>query len=776
MNKLRILLCSVIAMLSFVGGNVAKAQGSFNVDLSSLPGTEINDDADIFSDVDSKPTDNNSKMFFLYNVGLKRVLAAGATWGTQGILSPVGLIVWIHKAGNGKYYLQTGLTTSKDNGNQQGYVFFKNENDNRGVSGGSIYTDNQGAAMKNGLFIDGNKNEGSWTFTPVTGYAEGQHVYMLSTVDVGNTTRHIGALPNYQSKGFDLVDSYYDDNNPNGEPNQHWKLISLADYEKLFNLTTAELNQPLVATFLVKDPSFQVNNTDLTSWKVSGNTQGFRFGVGSVYKTVQGMGGNSYQNYNGSIQRQYGAYYYAYTNSLANQDLYQTVKVDRAGWYILRCNGFTTDRAYLYAEEVDGDGENASVLNENTVGQQLNVINADTISWLKGPVANNTNTAVNAGRLFFSGQYVNQVMIYVPENTGGYIRFGIRVTPPTENASSAPWTAVDNFNLLYAGAPTDSPDLMLDENDETLEHLTHTTDEYKNSTLHLNRTFKLGKWNTIILPVTLTKYQVQSAFGTDVMVARLFRLTNNSIQYLTVEPATDDSPMIRAFAPYIIKPTKEPGLTAAYTGTLNSTIDPNWHRTDKAKKTVPANHYVIPYVTLIRDSLGNMNTKTNYLDQNNWESLCTYTSSNAVSGGSMVAKGSMGRNYTEQTNADNTVTREIIEGRDSHEGDYVMIDGNLYKVPTGKKYGLKAFRIWFEYPNSTATANSLSFIIDGKEQETTGIVDIDYLDNITDRSTIASQRKGIYNLNGQLISRDINKESLPAGIYIVNGKKVIVEK
>ena len=35
--------------------------------------------------------------------------------------------------------------------------------------------------------------------------------------------------------------------------------------------------------------------------------------------------------------------------------------------------------------------------------------------------------------------------------------------------------------------------------------------------------------------------------------------------------------------------------------------------------------------------------------------------------------------------------------------------------------------------------------------------------------------KGVYNLNGQLVSEKNSTEGLPAGVYIMNGKKMIMK-
>ena len=136
----------------------------------------------------------------------------------------------------------------------------------------------------------------------------------------------------------------------------------------------------------------------------------------------------------------------------------------------------------------------------------------------------------------------------------------------------------------------------------------------------------------------------------------------------------------------------------------------------------------------------------------------------------MVCKGTMAKTY------DNG---KIIEGRDDLNGDYFMYKGKLIQVPhneNGKQYsyGLKAFRCWFELtPNTPAQGkpSQVSLLIDGVEDSTTGIADIHYS---TDCTSYKRGIEGVFNINGQMVRRSCSLEGLPKGMYIVNGKKIII--
>ena len=145
------------------------------------------------------------------------------------------------------------------------------------------------------------------------------------------------------------------------------------------------------------------------------------------------------------------------------------------------------------------------------------------------------------------------------------LRIGFYVDPTDKSEVDAnELTAVDNFKLLYAG-PRRNPELILDEESTDLLYLTKAADEYKNSVLHLNRKLNDNMWNSLILPVDLTWGQMKRTFGDAVKVAKLTALTEKSVQFVTVEPANDDSVMVKAFEPYIVYPPYTQVKSAAYT-------------------------------------------------------------------------------------------------------------------------------------------------------------------------------------------------------------------
>ena len=101
-------------------------------------------------------------------------------------------------------------------------------------------------------------------------------------------------------------------------------------------------------------------------------------------------------------------------------------------------------------------------------------------------------------------------------------------------------------------------------------------------------------------------------------------------------------------------------------------------------------------------------------------------------------------------------------------------DGNFkaYAAASGTVKGFRGF-LKAKLPTGakpTMLSISTSSITDGNDGETTGIEDL----IITADGELMPANSRVYNINGQLVSEDAsNFQSLPSGIYIINGKKYI---
>lgn len=112
---------------------------------------------------------------------------------------------------------------------------------------------------------------------------------------------------------------------------------------------------------------------------------------------------------------------------------------------------------------------------------------------------------------------------------------------------------------------------------------------------------------------------------------------------------------------------------------------------------------------------------------------------------------------------------------DIAKNDYFIgaSDGK-FKAYSGDSGIVKGFRGFLKAASVGAKPTMLSIstssITDGNDGETTGIEDL----IITADGELMPANSRVYNINGQLVSEDAsNFQSLPSGIYIINGKKYI---
>ena len=706
-------------------------------------------------------TDGN-KIVCLYNVGAKKFLSIGGTWGTHASLDVTPYSIFMFWNSNSKTYCLESKVTGSGSGKYMG--------------------------IHGGVYMDRPAAESIIQFEKADGYSETNKVYLVKFVNNGG---YLTAYPNnedmlcnYQATKAEVGTQEY--------KNQEWKVITKNEYYELFKINPANMKSAIDASFLIAGAHFRANNADAKEWKISGKGKDLPadvnshvyFGDEKMYKTydkVEATGSKAWTGYNEGHQRDYGQYFYCYTKGLRGYTFYQDVKVHKAGWYLLRCNGFSTANssesitqnreplASLFITEVDAN---------KPIEAKYSTATLNGISQKDAYQLSEGQAGAGIGYAFMEGKYENQVQICIEDQNVSddnpvTLRIGFYVDEGKTAVDANELTAVDNFRLLYAG-PRRNPELVLDEESTDLRYLTEAKDEYKNSVLHLNRKLNDNMWNSLILPVDLTWGQMKRTFGDAVKVAKLAALTENSVQFVTVEPQNDDSVMVKAFEPYIVYPpyteTHSPAYTVEHFYTkegednsewLGSDYKPSSDKDNRLTKTIEKDHYDITMVSLDREKLmQHVNTDT-------WESTKTFSATGGGHG-TMVCKGTMAKTY------DNG---KIIEGRDDLNGDYFIYKGKLIQVPHGNKensdepysYGLKAFRCWFELPRPAST---VSLMIDGVEDSATSIDDIHGSSNST---SYKRGIEGVFNMHGQMVRRDNSLEGLPKGMYVVNGKKIIIK-
>lgn len=757
------------AVLMAANATVASAQNKATED-NGIEGTVIGG-VDDLSGVDPSSaicTSNGTaetdgdKIVCLYNVGAKKFLSVGGLWGTHASLNVSPYSIYMKK----NKYLQTYSLESKVNGSGTGSYL--------GIEANGVYMDRKYASS-------------AVRFVQAKDYdSKTNKVYLVKIGSAGYLTAYPNnedMFCNYETKLAEEGTTEY--------KNQEWKIITKNDYYLLFNTAPAHMKSAVDASFLLACPDFRVNDTDAAKWNIGGvspttDVSRVRFGDEKTYRTYPGNSDcNWTPAYDATHQTNYGKYYYCYTKGLRGFNIYQDVKVHKGGWYLLRCNGFSTANSSENIKQNGGPLANLFITvldaNNNPIKEKYSAATLDGISQVDAEALGNTYDGAGIGRAFFEGKYENQVQICLDDNNISSenpvtLRIGFYIDSTTKSeADDNELTAVDNFKLLYAG-PRRNTELILDEESTDLRYLTEAKDEYKNSVLHLNRKLNDNMWNSLILPVDLTWGQMKRTFGDAVKVAKLAALTENSVQFVTVEPKNDDDVMVTAFEPYIVFPPYTQVKSAPYTvehfytsegednsSWLGTDYKPSSNENNRLTKKIDADHYDITMVTLNRENLKKLNT--------NWESTTTFSATGGGHG-TMVCKGTMAKTYD---------TGKIIEGRDDLNGDYFMYKGKLIQVPHGDmadgnpySYGLKAFRCWFELAGNTSAEvkpSQVSLFIDGVADSTTGIDDIH---GSTDRTSYKRGIEGVFNMYGQMVRRSCSLEGLPKGMYVVNGKKIII--
>lgn len=774
---------ALAAVLMAANATVASAQNKATED-NGIEGTVIGGVDDLYGVVPSatycttngtNETDGN-KIVYLYNVGAKKFLGVGGMWGTHATLdvSPYSIYMELISDSEGTYHLESKLQGSV----KQAYL---------GIKSSDVYMD-----------ITEEENN-VVRFEKASGYSETNKVYL---VKIGKTTQlgYLTAYPNNENKPCNYQKTLAVGNQE--YKNQEWKVITKNEYYKLFNIAPANMKSVVDASFLIACPDFRANDADAQIWNITGNNlptdweSHVRFGDENMYKKhdqLNQTGSGAWVSYNEDHQRDYGQYFYCYTKGLRGFTFYQDVKVHKAGWYLLRCNGFSTANSSENIKQNGGPLANLFITvldaNKEPINDKYSTATLNGVSQADAEALGNTYDKAGIGHAFFEGEYENQVQVCLDKAPNGNeisndnpvtLRIGFYVDPTPDGKPEVgdnELTAVDEFKLLYAG-PRRNPELILDEESTDLRYLTMATDEYKNSVLHLNRKLNDNMWNSLILPVDLTWGQMKRTFGDAVKVAKLAALTENSVQFVTVEPKNDDDPMVKAFEPYIVFPPYTQVKSAPYTvehfytskgednsSWLDTNYQPSSDEGNRLTKTLKADHYDITMVSLNRENL------KKYVNTTNWESTTTFSATGGGHG-KMVCKGTMAKTY------DNG---KIISGRDDLNGDYFMYKGKLIQVPHGNKangekysYGLKAFRCWFELKDNASAEgkpSQVSLLIDGVEDSTTGIDDIH---GSTDCTSYKCGIDGVFNMNGQMVRRSCSLEGLPKGMYVVNGKKIII--
>ena len=673
---------------------------------------------------------------------------------------------------------------------------------------------------------------GETTSEPQTYYltAKGDRVYG-SLAPTTTNDQHYYYHQMDEDGNWNKVDDYSMDmtsadlNEEDGGDNGLWKIITVDECSKLQDNSQDALLEPVDLTYLISDPAFTKKSGGLAQWQISDglkstdNTYGqakLRIGYEGVYKTSPSdknyYGGLNYNfdednsiNYSGSqgntLNTTHSQYQCVSIQNGGYGKFYQMVPVYKAGWYIIGCQGMSTSGAKLYVKNC-GESAVGSVddaIDDDAILYPLATITQDDYKKLvaedatkvywpldsKMPMYNAAvwmnDPHVQAGQANIE-KYKTQVAIYVPQvytHTGltqdySILEIGIYVPQSegqtaTRAAADVEFTAFSSFQLYYSGTEEETKALLLNEDFTDLNYLEGTTETYTNVDLHLNRTFNARQWNTLVLPVSLTKEQFTGAFGNDAELIKVSKIEGRKLIFVNEEEETDGI-YLQANHPYLIWTSKANGDYPKVYGELTNKTT--------TEVTVPKNHFLIKGVTLPVNNSSNdgysFSDNPDYTIVNGdtkWLYTVKDETSAQNSDGTQKATfyGTLCKTYEDKS---------ILADRPalSDGKSYYMKAGdssNFYYRKNGSAYGLKGFRCWFVLDDDTNQQTKYAIEINGSSDETTKI---DGINTDEGSDTISRYSDAVYNTSGQKVANGKRLDSLPAGVYIANGKKFVITK
>lgn len=725
-------------------------------------------------------TSDALKITYLYATTPKKFVTVGGRYGAQPILAEVGMNFYVEKvsdAGDSRYYIHSWVdnpTTSHENGSAD-YLGVKPtmDTDERIFSVAndetkkSIYLfvdrgklnaeDNKDV---NGNLINSSPDRVKWYIESV-GTTNGYKIY-------SKWKDNQGYNDDVERKYYL---SYYQDQGPieEGKPQQKFLVVTtdeskaetfyfiqIDDYHKVINNQNKKY---INVSGLVQDARFERNNKGINGdlWgeynAESKNVWQFRYNRNVDTYVFPNLQDNvkelaymtAWVGPNGDFNGQTGNY------------LIQKITGLKPGLYRVNCQGF------YFNPGNQNDKNNTSFVfasqNYEDISNQTTLKTIESADWDKmqnmttedpnGFKTIDIKYCVNAGKIFAKSnpyedkdvdnrKYDNSVAVLVKADEGSttgtlYIGAGKR-------ANEGGYAYFDNFQLFYMG----DKQWYLDATNTSTEEFTTTKkvgDTYytpsginRNSgavpytfpvIYNIRRYFNVGKWESLILPCTLTGDQVKQTFGGDqeVKLSVYDRVEGTCVYFKTVDT---DKEGIVAGIPYIIKVGKEADIK-----TKNDEYTFPWgnNTTVKVKGPIYQVKGVVP-PTFMGEGV---------------------TKEEKISGGYKVQF--HGFYYDPGAAPANA---------------YVVNNGDMYHLSSD--WNNFVGTSWYvTITDAQGYAKALSFSFDG-DSSTTAI------ENVAGQEDAAVQTDGfVYNLSGQRVGTRNDMGNLSSGIYVVAGKKFVVK-
>ena len=733
-------------------------------------------------------TSDALKITYLYATTPKKFVTVGGRYGAQPILAEVGMNFYVEKvsdADDSRYYIHSWVdnpTTSHENGSAD-YLGVKPtmDTDERIFSVAndetkkSIYLfvdrgklnaeDNKDV---NGNLINSSPDRVKWYIESV-GTTNGYKIY-------SKWKDNQGYNDDVERKYYL---SYYQDQGPieEGKPQQKFLVVTtdeskaetfyfiqIDDYRKVINSQTKKY---INVSGLVQDARFERNNKG-----INGDLYGDydKESKDNVWQFRYNRNEDTYVFPNLQDNVQELAYMTAWVgpkgdyNGKTGNYLIQKITGLKPGLYRVNCQGFyfnpgnqndKNNTSFVFASQHYQDISNQTTLKtiESADWELMRNMTFNgsekTADGFNGFKDIATKYCVNAGKIFAesnpyedkdvdSRKYDNSVAVLVKADEGS--ETGTLYIGAGKRANEGGYAYFDNFQLFYMG----DKQWYLDATNTSTSEFTTTKNDgdtyYTPSGINRNsgakpytfpviynirRYFNVGKWESLILPCTLTGDQVKQTFGgnQEVKLSVYDRVEGTCVYFKTVDT---DKEGIVAGKLYIIKVGKEADI--------------------KTKN----DEYTFPW--------GNNTTVK-------------------VKGPIYQVKGVVPPTFT-----DAVVTKEekIFGGyKVQFHGFYYdpgAAPANAYVVNNGDMYHLSSDwnnfvgTSWYvTITDAQGYAKALSFSFDG-DSSTTAI------ENVAGQEDTAVQTDGfVYNLSGQRVGTRNDMSNLSSGIYVVAGKKFVVK-
>ena len=717
-------------------------------------------------------TSNEPKITYLYATTPKKFVTVGGRYGAQPILAEVGMNFYVEKVAddtNGRYYIHSWVnnpTTSQGTGNAD-YLGVKPamDDDERIFS---ITGDQTKKSIY--LFVDRGKEN---TEDNGDNSSPDRVKWYIESVGTNNGYKIYSKWKDNQKYSDDVERqyylSYYQGPTEEGKPQKKFLVVTtdeskaetfyfiqIDDYHKVINNQNKKY---INVSGLVQDARFERNNKGINGdlWgeynAESKNVWQFRYNRNADTYVFPNLQDNvkelaymtAWVGPNGDFNGQTGNY------------LIQKITGLKPGLYRVNCQGFyfnpgnqndKNNTSFVFASQNYEDISNQTTLKtiESADWDKMQNMTTEDPNGFKTIVI---KYCVNAGKIFAESnpyedkdvnnrKYDNSVAVLVKADEGSttgtlYIGAGKR-------ANEGGYAYFDNFQLFYMG----DKQWYLDATNTSTEEFTTTKkvgDTYytpsginRNSgavpytfpvIYNIRRYFNVGKWESLILPCTLTGDQVKQTFGGDqeVKLSVYDRVEGTCVYFKTVDT---DKEGIVAGIPYIIKVGKEADIK-----TKNDEYTFPWgnNTTVKVKGPIYQVKGVVP-PTFMGEGV---------------------TKEEKISGGYKVQF--HGFYYDPGAAPANA---------------YVVNNGDMYHLSSD--WNNFVGTSWYvTITDAQGYAKALSFSFDG-DSSTTAI------ENVAGQEDAAVQTDGfVYNLSGQRVGTRNDMGNLSSGIYVVAGKKFVVK-